>query len=127
MKRDEKWRYKDLFLADMREGLWKLRPLLEFLGKTDGLFLHDGEEYLMPRKLLEDEGIKGLADLDVKFDEYGIHDFYVKTQKPLFTFAMKCPHCGRMTQIPLTKKVKPEEHCGCTGKRFRPSRHKGAP
>ena len=117
MNIEKKWEYKDLFLANMKEGLWKLKHLLESLSKHDGLKLFDGESYMDPRELLEDPELGEFLDLEVKFDEYGIHDFYVRTDKPLFTFALNCPYCGRLTQIPLLKKVRPAEYCGCTGKK----------
>jgi len=107
--------YKDLFIPSMKERLWKLGHLLESLKKHDGLELYDGEEYTSPADLLKDPEMNELLDLEVKFDEYGIHDFYVMTDKPLFTFAQKCPNCGRKVQIVLTKKVKAHEFCGCTG------------
>lgn len=119
MNIENKWEGSDLFFSHMKEGLWKLRYLLESLSKHEGLKLFDGEEYITPEELLKDKELGEFLDLEVRYDEYGIHDFYVITERPLFTFVLDCPFCGRNVQVPLTKKVKPEEYCGCTGRKNR--------
>jgi hypothetical protein len=100
----------------LKEGQWKLKHLLEAIAMNHGLMLFDGVEYVDPKDLLKDKDLDEFFELIVKFDEYGIHDFYVATEKPLFTFALNCPKCGRLTQIRMTKKVHPADFCNCTGK-----------
>ena len=109
--------YFDELYPKVKESWWRLKLLLEFLSNSNGLKLFDGEEFFAPRDLLNESDFKDLLDLEVKCNEEGIFDFYVSTERPLFTFALPCPNCGRMVEIILSRKVLAEEFCGCTGHR----------
>jgi hypothetical protein len=92
----------------------KLREVLEILSEDKALKLFDGEEFIDPAELLsstkEDEDF---SELRVRYDEFGIFDFFVKSDEPIFSYALPCPHCGKYVEILSKKDSKAEDFCGC--------------
>lgn len=106
----------EVYYTPAKDGMWVLRNLLEFLMKDRRLKLFDGVEYLSPSEMIDDPGYEEFLEITVQWNETGIYDYYVRSNEPIYSFGLPCPGCGRYVIVPLTRKVKPEEFCGCMGK-----------
>ena len=94
----------------------KLREVLEKFCKEKSLRLFDGEEFIDPAELLADQNAEEFLDLSVKYDEFGIYDFFIKSDEPLFSYALPCPSCGKYVKVLSKEDSNPEDFCECKGK-----------
>ena len=112
MSKDKIYHEENVFPFSMGRET-KLREVLEDLREDETLSLYDGEEFISPGELLAEVANDEVLEISVRYDEFGIFDFFVKSDEPLFSYARPCPYCGRNVLIPSKKESSPEKFCGC--------------
>ena len=93
----------------------RLEEVLAKLSKDEELLLFDGEEFIEIAEVLKnrEEWAEEFLDLSVKYDEFGIYDFYVESDHPLFSFARECPKCGNKVVVISKDSSKGKAFCDC--------------
>jgi len=114
-KRDDVYHHDNVFPITMgRES--KLKEVLEKLSEDDDeLLLFDGEDFWEIEEVITDtaDGSNEFLDLSVKYDEFGIYDFFVQSEMPIFSFARRCKACDKLVKVISRESSKKEDFCGC--------------
>ena len=113
-KKDRIYHQENVFPFSMGQET-SLREVLENLCEEKDLRLYDGEEFIDPADILADTEAGDFLDLSVRYDEFGIFDFFVKSDQPLFAYGLPCPSCGKYVRVLSKEESNPADFCDCIG------------